>query len=526
MQLEPDVHAALEQARRHLWAAHAADPNFTGCGIGLRRRAGRLVEEPVVIAMMVKKLRPGFVSQRRLLPSTVHAAGTDWGVDVVEVGRLTRHGTTTTAATLMQTIPEKIRPPLQGAGILNATSTAPVVTGSIGCFVRDNSDKTINIMSSSHVLGLMIDSSKGQTILQPSPSAAGGPGEGIAKVKRTVPISDDPTATNYVDAGIAQLTDQTAYGQGVARNLMPAISATHPAVGMVVAGDAGSNCYVARMDRTLTALGVSLLPATPSSPCVVAPTVNTNIEKVGCASGYSSSTIDAIGAQVKIDFSNDPQSYSDPRVLQDLIWTQAFATWGDSGSVVCIGGDGMTFVVPPRTDCSVLGAAGTYYNLPLTSDNTLTSQARDEFFAQSLVGNLLISVLYQNSQVVIDRLAGKTATADAQSYAHGFYTRYHDLMASVLANPASTATVTSQNIGDLQNVILGMSGAFGAGPPVLTPAETKAAMALQASVIEKLQGMNRTQVLAFMNETSVYQNVLTQLSAIPTIEVSGPVTAF
>src|ERR1700746_3945390 len=83
------VQPALRQARQKIFDAYGRDIQFTGCGIGLRQRDGYRTDEPVVIAMVTKKLPAGAVSRSRLLPRTVEAGGRRWGVDVVEVGPLT-----------------------------------------------------------------------------------------------------------------------------------------------------------------------------------------------------------------------------------------------------------------------------------------------------------------------------------------------------------------------------------------------------------------------------------------------------
>src|SRR5215831_17594657 len=89
MTLDRRVIIPLGRARRAIFTAHRADLNFTGCGIGFRRRAGRLTDEPVVIAMVVRKRPEASISRLRLLPRTVDVDGRAWGVDVVEAGPFT-----------------------------------------------------------------------------------------------------------------------------------------------------------------------------------------------------------------------------------------------------------------------------------------------------------------------------------------------------------------------------------------------------------------------------------------------------
>ena len=40
MSIRPEIREALLQGRDQIWARHGKDPNFTGCGIGYRRRGG------------------------------------------------------------------------------------------------------------------------------------------------------------------------------------------------------------------------------------------------------------------------------------------------------------------------------------------------------------------------------------------------------------------------------------------------------------------------------------------------------
>jgi hypothetical protein len=525
MGLDSRTQASLEAAVRRVFAEHGHDPNLTGCGFGYRRRGGERTTELAVIAMVGRKVSAGLVSRQRLLPAKVG----EWGVDVVEVRRPSRHAATSaTSPTAEHTsLKEVWRPVIQGVSIGNLKDDR--LAGTLGAIVVDKSDSTVCVLSSNHVIGRNDNAANGEAITQPAPAddhdhAAANK---VATFKRAVPISNVPgTTTNHVDAAIARLDDPSGYSADVAFGLMKPISPTHPAVGMVVAGDPGTNCFLTRMDNTLTALNVRLIQETDGSICTAKPALDMNIEKVGRSSGYSSSTVDALGVIVKIDFSPAANG-SDVRPMADMIWTQSFALDGDSGAVVCAGGNGHGFVEPkPQQGCDILGATGTYYNLPLTDDNALTSQIRDQFLAQSQLGRLLAGMIYQNSQVLLDRLAGKTASAYEQGYAKTYYQRYRDLVAGVLGNPNSTTTVTSNNVADLQNIIIGMSGG---GPlnfrPVLTPAETSAAMTLCNDVFAKTVGMNYQQIVAFMNQASTYHTVVDKLNTLPSVAVVGPVTA-
>lgn len=518
MTIDPDVQAALLKASDQLFEAHRDDPNFTGCGVGFRRRAGRRTDEPVVIAMVVKKLPAGAVSRRRLLPTTVEIDGRRWGVDVVEAGPVIPNtvasaGPHSAGPDVGGPITQKMRPPLQGCSISNIN--AGKSAGTFGCLVRDKSDKTICLLSCNHVIARSNQASLHEVIIQPGGLDGGTSADGIAFLKHFIPFV---TGTNYVDAAIAQLVPQTGYSPDVADNLMKPISATHPAVGMVKASDSSNNCFLCRMDRTISLLGVSLLLATPESSCVIAPRIDMKIEKVGRTSGYTSSIIDAIGVQIKINYPGIGTA-----VFKDMIWTQAFNLPGDSGAVACQGGNGRTFVPPPEAPCPVLGSVGSYFNLPLTKDNSLTSQIKNQFLFQSLAGNLIIGLIYVNAQTVINRVKNKKAPGVEQSYAEEYYNKYLAIAKAALADPGSkTRVVTQGNLDDFQFILAGLSGAGGL-PPLLTADESKAMQKLYTDVIVQTKGMDYQKVVSYMNETSVTQKVIQTLEAAPTITMTGTV---
>ena len=518
--LSVQVQSALGQAAQQVFAAHARDVNFTGCGIGLRQRGGCPTDEPAVIAMVTKKLPAGAISRSRLLPATVQAGGRSWGVDVVEVGPLTfsaRSGQATAGPGVGGPITGTYRPLVQGCGVSDLSGPQNV-TGTLGCMVRDTSDNTICILGSNSVLaqnGLLASSQK--QVIQPGTADGGGSTDEVAILKRYIPFST--SGQNQVDAAIAQIQG-VSYSQDVADGLMKPISATHRVVGMCSFSDSqGLNCFLTPIQTVVSALGVEFLPATPGSSCIVAPEMGMHIEKVARTSGYSSSTVVALEAQVKV---SDPDT-GRVLVFGGLIWTQAFQLPGDSGAVACEGGNGRTYVTPPPAPCPLLASVGHYFGLPLVKDNQLTSEAKNEFLAQSLVGNLIIGLVYNNSQTVIKRVKGKQAPGIEQANAESLYAKYLPLIKSALAHPAGTKlVVTKGNLNDFQFVLAGLSGAGGL-PPLLTKAETAALETIYSEVLVHTKGMDFQKLVAYMNEISVYEKTVKALSKVPTISLAGTV---
>ncbi|BCJ29294.1 hypothetical protein [Actinocatenispora sera] len=541
MKLEPmvfdaDVQASLIRAQRKLFRVFRDDPHFTGAAIGMRHRAGDYVDEPVVIAMVRKKLAEGQIPLHRMVPATIEVDGRRWGVDVVEVRPLRHPGLPAVANASYRPGPDagaakpnavndpirkKFTDPVQGAGISNATGS---LSGTLGCFVRDldNNDGRICFLSSNSVLARVDQPAFGEAIYQPARQDGGGSNDAIGTVRRFSELGT--TAT--VDAAIGVLNSGVTADLGVADGLMAPISATHPAIGMITASDTDPlqrhvNSFISRMDHIVDALHVELSVADDEHSCIAAPQLFSHIEKVGHASGYTSSMVTALAAIVKIDYGFKYVT------LTDQIWSQAFCLPGDSGALVLAGGNGRTFVQepePPTSNCELLATVGHYYDLPLADDNDLTSQARDQFLAQSPLGNLLIGAIYLNQQTVIDRLGGKEAEGVAIGYAKEYYDKYRTLVATVLANPDSGATMTQENIDDLEFMFAGMTGGAGI-QPVLDQDEAQVAYTLLTGVVANTVGMNYQQIIDYMNDPGVFQTVYDQLATLPSVNIVGPVVA-
>jgi hypothetical protein len=534
VRLEPAVEASLRKAKAKLWDKHISDPNVHGMAVGARRRAGQVTDEVVVVVMVGKKRPAGYVSRRRLLPSSVEVDGRTWGVDVIQAGPFSLHsvaGTPTAPrpgmVALANTYPVyagRMRPPLQGVSIsnLNDTEAGGKVAGTIGCYVVDNTDNKICLLTCNHVIARENAGVVGDPIIQPGGYDNGTSSDQIATLKRWAHIVDGTT----VDAAIAQLDDQTQFSDAIPDNAMQPISRTHPAVGMVVAGDSFGNCFLTRMDATLAALNVKPLVGAPpgsgvgASAGVIAPELFMNIEKVGRTTGYTSATIIGLGADILVDAGGSVGVVT----YTDLIYTMFFNAAGDSGSVACAGGNGDLLVIMEYYEllCELLVPLESYYNIPLTNDGQLSDTLRDGFLSQSLVGRLLITTTYINTPVVQARLQsrqGSQAQQIEQAYAQQYYAKYHDYVASVLNDPTSTAVVTQANLDDVSNML---GGEIQLG--MLTQAEANATSGLYYQVLTNTLGMNRQQIIDYFNEPATYQTVYNLLAAVPTIELTGPVS--
>lgn len=511
MSFTPELHRALDRARQTIWDGHRRDPNFTGCGIGYRRRAGVVTDEPVVIAMVVDKLPAAALSRRRLLPTEVTVDGIAYGVDVVEAGPVYASAVSDTGP-----IPQQFRPLKQGAGVSNAQADKSL-EGTLGCFVRDTTDNTVCILGAGHVLDRIGAGQGGEHILQPAAVDDGtDPGDSVAQFKRASTLSN---LNNTVDVGLAQLTDQSGYSAEFAWDLMEPISDTHQAVGMCMGYDDSGNSFLCRMDTTLTAMN-AVPTSYPHANAAIAPTVGMNMEKVGRTSGYTSTKIDAIAVSVNVKFP-DRSVYP----FSDMIWTQYLHIAGDSGAIACQGGDGNTYVLPPRagSNCPLVTNVESYYGLPATTaNNTLTNKVQTQFLQESLTGSFLIGLVYMNMQTVIDRLASHTGTAynqaTAQAVVQQYYAKYRPVAAAAMADPTSfvlTADLITDSAYLLQ--VLYAAPADG-GQGILTQPEYSffgMGVLLMDGLLQNNAGYQ--DIIDFMDRPDVYNTVFDQAAAAPTL---------
>ncbi|MER6949625.1 hypothetical protein ABT294_36995 [Nonomuraea sp. NPDC000554] len=516
MRIAEEKMAGLELAKQRLLGAHGDDRNCVGFAIGFRERGGVRSDEPVVTVMVAKKRPEGFVSGRRLLPRTVTVDGVEHAVDVVETGVI-RAGRATldppVRTLAARSITERMRPARQGCGVANLRQVGNWV-GTFGCVVRDRTDQSLCILSNSHVLarGGMAESDGKvipEEIVQPGTLDNGGAADVIAKLKRFVPFGGSKDQPNETDAAIAQVLDSSLVSVSqVARDLMAPPSAAHPAIGLCFAGsDQTGVGFVVRIAPTLSGLNVEML--SPGSTAEV--DIDDHIEKVGRTTGYTSSKVFAINAVVRISMEEPKEDF-----WFRCIATRGFLWAGDSGSLVCRGGDGKTTVPPEKPiPCNILDSLGGYYDLPLVGDSALADKARDSFLYQSQAGQLIGQLFYINSQVIIDRVRGKEGTDTEKSYAATYYKKYHDFIANLLANPNSTAVITQENLNDVAFIITGLEQSL------LTPEESNAATTLFNDVMSPTLGMNRAQVIAYMNTDAVYHKVLDAVAKAPTLETNA-----
>lgn len=521
MRMEPALRQGVQRAKDEIEARYWGDPNIVGLGVALRRREGRLTDE-VVVRVMVEKKRPAaYVSRHRLLPATVTVDGQKFGVDVVETGRFESAGGRSAAAApplARTTIPgvsitERYRPPVQGCSVSNVNIPGP---GTLGAIVTDWEDGTACLLSAGHVLAGPRNARPGELIVQPAEHLPHDTGNRIATLKRYLPLT---TGDGNIDAAIAQLDPGITATDAVAKGLMAPITDDHRVLGLLFASNkATGSCLIAPINPIINALHIDFYNGDVAQDYNDL-ALGTPIEKVGRTTAYSSSRYEGFAAgPIRVTY-DLPNGTTTTFVFRNVLLSTGLGYYGDSGAAVCVGGNGQASL-PPEDEfnqyCRFLDTAGEYYDIPLANDHDLADRFRDEFLLQCRTGRMLVQIFYVNFEVGISRLDGQSGFPDEQAYAQTYYDMYRNFIADVLANPSPDARITEDHLADMSFIIWGL------GQTVLTRPEFEALGLVYDEVLAGTVGMNRDELIAYLNTDRVFDTVRGALASVPTIEMAVP----
>lgn len=148
-----------------------ARPNVVGVGTGYKVRAGQIIKEPCVVALVRQKVPEAGLTPAALVPPEVGGIPTD----VLEVGDLRA----------LQARTDRWRPAPGGVSIGHYQITG----GTLGCLVHDRASGDRLILSNNHVLANSNNANIGDAILQPGAVDGGRrPADTIAALERFVSI--------------------------------------------------------------------------------------------------------------------------------------------------------------------------------------------------------------------------------------------------------------------------------------------------------------------------------------------------
>lgn len=515
--LDPSVRERLTRAAQRILEQYGHDDNITGVAVGHRRRGGKATDEAVVTVMVRKKRRLSLVSRHRLIPASIDIDGVACPTDVLQAQAVLLSADDTPPR-----IPDMYRPLQFGVGISNASDARPDA-GTIGAFVRDNTDGTIGILSANHVIADNNAAPRSDAIFQPA-SLDDPSNYRIGTLKRFVPIVGGATA---VDAAIAEVDSRIRVNSNFSGAELSAPTTNRPAIGMVVAGDGYGNVWLTRMSTTLTQLNATLKPDNVGANVeTTVPPVGTKLEKVGRTTGKTVGRVLATGQSITVDVPGQgPVRYT------DLIWTQWLGWNGDSGAMVIrrdrgaqgdpLDGDerdSRDYIASLIRDlfdpCEVLEAMQLAYDVPITRDEALSDDVRDRFMAQSETGRFLITLTYLNTQLVRTRLEPEQ-TPQTKASMQAYYDEYQPVIADVMANPSSTRVITEADGQTYQRLCAQLSSTG-----VLTQSESSIASNL-ANTHQAMLGMNRSQVIDYMNTAYCLNSIRTAATQMGSLDLWG-----
>jgi hypothetical protein len=436
-----------------------------------------------MVVFVKKKVPARFIPPAELLPRKVYVGSDAIEVDVVETGPFYTFAFTT-----------RDRPAPSGISIGHPNVTA----GTLGCLVNDNTDGSLCILSNNHVIADGNLANLGDAIIQPGTADGGStPADDIATLKRFIPI--DCTATNRVDAAIAEVITRADVVAEFKNNLMPYPGPDHPAVGLLFAGSCNRTIFNP-IDDVLNQLNIQFLAGAGST---VRADVGMNVEKVGRTTEYTTSTVQEIDATVTIG------GYPCGSAMFDNQFTTCWmSAGGDSGSVGCQGGEGGC-----EDDCGCASAAtaAQILSLDLGIDKAVESEFRRKYLSKTLIGKYAIDTYFRNEDNVVRRAReAKMSESDAE-YARHLYNKYADDVRQALLQPdRSDFRITSEHLEDARQ-------GLGRAKEHMTKEEARAADQL-FELAQKAVGKNVREILDMLNDKRLYEQVVRIVSNVPTIK--------
>jgi hypothetical protein len=475
--------ALSHTARRTQWRALGSDPNIMGIAFGQRITQGQATNVPALVVYVAKKLPLQFVPQSVLIPRRVYVGGDYLEVDVVETGPFYIHSFTA-----------RERPAPSGISIGHVNITA----GTLGCLVNDNTDQTLCILSNNHVMADGNQANIGDAIVQPGPFDGGAaPADTIATLKRFVMLN---AAGNTVDGAIAEVGDKADVIDQMKDNLMPVPRPGHPAVGLLFAGSC-NRTIMNPIDDVLNQLNIQLLAGAGST---IGADIGMNVEKVGRTTEYTTSTITEIDVTVTVGGYPFGSATFDRQIA-----TAWMSDGGDSGSVVCQGGDGGN--EDHCGGCASSTTAASILATDLSVDVAIEKEFREKYLSQTRIGRYAIDLYFRNENRIVERAHSAKISDSDQAFARYLYGKYIGEVRMALLQPGrSDIRVTGEHLREAREAV-------GRGIQYMTKEEAAAAEQL-FDLARKAEGMTVSEVLGLLNDESLFEQVLKITSTVSTLE--------
>lgn len=477
------------------------DSNMVGFGLARKQISGRAPGAMGVTVYVRNKLPFAEVPVGLAVPPTVATLKGPMATDVVAVGMPQLMGLT---------INDRVRPAPTGVSI----GIVGGLPGTLGCLVRDNTDDSIQILSTAGLLSQGGHMPPGTLVYQPAPSSSTpDPNDVIGTLTRTTQLSTYPSLyppptsppVNSVDGALVRPTVPSMVEDSVLGRKFPPGSRMHPMIGLVVGveidTDSVARYVIAPIRELMTALNVSPL----REGSVVAPEVDQVVEMMGAAEGTRRGVVDAIQATYKVHYA----SLTGPTIgiIQNVALVRGdFGAEADIGAVVFTwAGNGV------RSHCSGCAIATDLertYGIPLTQNVALADQLRDDYLVKTSTGRMLAQLFYKNETRFQQRLQAVSPTKAELDYARLLYDKYVALARAEISKVTMTyIPLTPQSLDEARAAVYGLSR-------FMTDAEYDACQDL-LDVLAAVENLSLREAMEYMDRAYISENVHSILESVP-----------
>ena len=406
------------------------------------------------------------------------------------------------------------RPAIAGSSIGVAGGQA----GTFGCLVRDNTDNSIQILTTAGVVTHGGTLPAGTPVYQPAPDSTANVVDLIGTLTRSTQLSTypalypppSPAPSAVVDAAIIRPTDDELVS--AATSIDPGVSTPHrlnQAVGLIVGAevdDDGQFYYVAiSMSTVLDALDVQ--PLTPGTFSDLASGDRVIFAGAGGKTPQKRPRIGTVlgGGEHAVRYAH-PDGPSVAAVGPSFRVSSGIAEDDDIGAVLLRRSGN---VVESRcAGCSLAPDLEAVYNIPFTQDVDLADAIRDDYLLGTLTGSMLVQVFYRNEHIFRDRLVNASPTEVELKYARLIYNKYSRIVRGEIDNVSMTyAPVTPEVLDDVRASVYGLSR-------FMTAEEHDACQSLLV-LLESVEGFTMEQGIDYMNRNDTLQEVQGIISQVP-----------
>lgn len=457
-----------------------ANDNIVGVAFGRKTVHNRITDDPSIVIYVMKKMAKGLLPGSKLLPRKLYVGGDCIQVDVVETGPIYPLAFTA-----------RERPAPSGISLGHPNITA----GTLGCLVNDLSDGSLCILSNNHVMADENLALLGDQILQPGPADGGIMADSIATLKRFQVIN---ATGNIIDAAIAQVTNAANVVNQMKNNLMPVPSPEHPAVGLLFAGSA-SRTIMNPIRNVLAMMNIDFING-PNA--IVEAEIDMAVEKVGRTTEYTTSSVLEVDVTVSVGYDFGSAEFD------NQITTSCMSLGGDSGSIVCRGGEGQE---ANQLDCGCGSsqAARSVIQRDISSDIAAEKSFRENHLVKTRTGRYLLDVYFNNEDYITGRINKAKANEKDVAYAQNLYDKYAQTFRGMALNPDSKEKISAEHFKEGKQ-------AFGRVMEHLDKNEQRAAEQL-FQIAQNFEGKTVREALNMMDDKKIYNSVVNIISKVESL---------